>query len=156
MNKGQTLIELLASFSIAIVLVSAIVIVVVSALSNTQFSKNQSIATQYSQQGIEIIRQMRDNDFGTFNAFSGNYCLDKNSTNPRLKGSVPCGLNIDNIFVREVIIEKNSLSCPIQGSNATKVTVLTSWSDSKCPESVFCHSAKLVSCLSNVNVVPTP
>lgn len=156
-EKGQTLIEVLAAFGVAVVLVAAIAIAVVSALSNAQFSKNQNLATQYAQQGMEIIRQMRNNDFAAFNVLSGDYCLDKNSNTPRSKG-LGCGQNIDNIFVREVGIEKNSLSCPIEGSDETRVTVSTSWSDSKCTDksNLFCHSAKFVSCLSNVNVVATP
>lgn len=167
LSKGQTLIELLASFSVAVVLVSAIAIAIISALSNTQFSKNRSVATQYSQSGIEMIRQMRNNDFAAFDGLSDrNYCLDKRCpgitdslrSNPNCwtRSGARCELNIDNIFIREVEIVKDSSSCLIEGTDATKVTVSTLWSDSKCKDPLFCHSAKLVSCFSNSNVVPSP
>lgn len=147
---GQTLIEVLAAFGVAVVLVAAIAIAIVSALSNAQFSKNQNLATQYAQQGMETIRRMRNNDFAAFDTLSSSYCLDKDSTTPSRE---PCKF-IDNIFIREVKIRTTLSSC----LDATEVTVSTSWSDSKCtdPTNLYCHSAKFVSCLSNVNVVATP
>ena len=157
-NSGQTLIEVLAAFGVAVMLATAITIAVISALSNATFSKNQNLATQYAQGGMEMIRKMRNDNFTTFDGLSGNYCLDKRCVG--LTDSLPycwtrgtgCGTNIDNVFVREVAIEKNSPSC----ANAAKVTVATSWSDSKCTSSPFCHSVQLVSCFSNINAIPAP
>ena len=153
-EDGQTLIEVLVSFGVAVVLVSAITIAVLSALSNAQFSKNQNLATQYAQQGMEIIKQMQNNDFAAFDALSSGvaYCLDKNSY-LELKRAMTCTF-IDNVFVREAAIEKTSTTC-----GGTKVTVSTLWSDSKCTgtgQDLYCHSAKLVSCLSDSNIMATP
>ncbi|MBI2430426.1 MAG: hypothetical protein HYV39_00175 [Candidatus Levybacteria bacterium] len=146
-SKGQTLIEILAAFGVAVVLVTAISIAVLSALSNAQFSKNQNLATQYAQEGMETVRR--------FAALSpGDYCLDKNSKNSsdlRLKGT-GCGRNIDGIFTREITIEENSSKC----LDTKKVTALVSWSDSKCTSSNDCHKAELVSCLPDINAVPIP
>ena len=100
-SEGQTLIEVLAAFGVAVVLVSAIAIAVTTGLSNTTFSKNQNLATQHAQEGVELVRQMRNNDYSAFDAFSGNYCLDKNSTTLRSKGT-GCGQNID-LFIREAV-----------------------------------------------------
>lgn len=152
-QAGQTIIEVLVAFGVAVILVAAITIVILSALSNAQFSKNQNLATQYAQQGMEVIRQMRNSDLTTFNGISeGDYCLDKNSTSVRTKG-LGCGTNIDGVFVREVNVDKNSSLC---ANVATGITVSVSWSDSKCTSSTFCHITKLVSCLSDYTIVPTP
>ncbi len=155
-KKGQTLIEVLAAFGVAVVLVSAIAITVVTALSNATFSKNQNMATQYAQQGMEILRQMRNTDFATFNFLSGNYCLDKNNTlSPEGTG---CSRNVDNTFVRKVTVEKSSSTCGSVGSSfATKATLLVSWSNSKCTAATpFCHTTQFVSCFSDFNLVPSP
>lgn len=152
--KGQTLIEALVALGAAVIIVSAITIVVISALNNAQFSKNQNLATQFAQQGMEIMRQMRDSNWGTFDELSRAYCLDKGSNMPVPKAPIAgCGQNVD-VFVREVDIEKNSSSC----SDATKITVIVFWNDAKCTSStnLFCHKVELVSCFSDSRVVPTP
>ena len=161
---GQTLIEALVALGAAVIIVSAITIVVISALNNAQFSKNQNLATQFAQQGMEIMRQMRDSNWTTFSDLSEEaYCLDKGSNIPVLKDltiiagcghSGQSGQNVD-LFAREVDIEGgNSPDC----ASATKVTVVVSWNDAKCTNStnLFCHKVELVSCFSDSRVVPTP
>lgn len=152
-QKGQTLIEALVALTTAIFVVSAITIVVINALNNSQYSKNQSMASQYAQQGIEFIRQKRDNDWNTFNGYSGSYCLDSNLTFATM--AISCPQNVGS-FVRQIDIVKNSDGCLITGaSKATKVTVIVSWNDSKCPEgNLFCHESKLISCLSDITTAP--
>lgn len=167
-QKGQTLIEALAALTIAIFIVSAITIAVINALSNAQYSKNQNMATQYAQEGIEIMRQKRDSNWNTFNGHnSGSYCLDKDSTTLAAKngdiqgcasGTSTSGQNVDP-FAREIDIEKNSNECLITGTTkATKVTVIVSWKDSKCtdPLNIFCHESKQISCFSDYRLIPTP
>lgn len=161
-QKGQMLIEALAALTTAIFVVSAITIVVINALNNSQYSKNQSTASQYTQQGIEAIRQLRDNNWNTFNAYSsGSYCLDKDSTiltvrNGTIQGCASgtdtLGQNVD-LFARRVDIQKNSPDC---GNNSTKITVVTSWNDSKCTSTsnLFCHESKSISCLSDITTSP--
>lgn len=153
MTKGQTLIEVLVAITAAVLVISAIAVAIISALNNAQFSKNQNMATQYAQEGMEIIRQIRSSDWSTFNNLStGHYCLDKDSK--ELVLSIDCGQNVD-IFVREIDIEKNSSSC---NNNQTKAIIQVSWSDGKCTNRInlFCHKVRLVSCFSDFNVVPTP
>lgn len=151
-EKGQTLIEILIAMSAAVIVLSAITLTIISALSNAQYSKNQNLATQYAQEGMEVVRKIRDNDWNTFAGFSGKYCLGKGSFS--LGSSVPgaCPQNID-IFVREINIE-NSASC----NNGTQAIVRVKWSDGKCGDrtNIFCHEASLVSCFTDANLVPTP
>lgn len=154
-QTGQTLIEVLAALGAAVVVVTAVVIAVVGALSNAQFSKNQNLATQYAQEAMEVVRAQRNSDYLSFSSLTTDtYCLDKGKTNLATASAMGCGQNVD-VFVREIDIEKNSPSC---GLTAAKVSAYVSWSDSKCtdPTEIFCHQVHLDSCLSNFNVVPTP
>ena len=78
-EKGQTIIEVLVALGASVAIIAAVTIAVTSALSNSLYNKNQNLATQYAQQGMEIMRQMRDSDWSSFSALSGNpaqYCLD--------------------------------------------------------------------------------
>lgn len=175
-SSGQTLLEVIIALSTAVVIISAIVVMVINGLNNAQFAKNQNLASNYAQQGMEIVRKTRDSNlYGFQNNYlgSGTYCLAKtdNSLPGRTFNSCPitvrCSLNIDNTFIREVCIDNSSDStnnCPIPTiapsgpiNYVTQVTVRVSWSDSKCPpDNVYCHESKLVSCLSDFNAISTP
>lgn len=148
--KGQSLLEsVLALAAIAIVL-SGIAVTVVSSLSNSTYGKSQALATQYSQEGLEVLRKIRNNDYYSFRNYNGNYCLGKNVTilPPPSSCSVP---NVDN-FIRSVAIEQS----PGCGIDIAKVTVKVSWTDGKCPSSAYCHTSSLESCMSTVNPIQGP
>lgn len=153
-QRGQTLIEVLAAFSVAAVLVTAIVVAIISALSNTIFSKNQNIGTRYAQEGVEIIRQIRNNSLSEFTALNVNYCL--NSTN-ELEGKITIDCPQDsNGISREVKIERGDDATSCGTNNPTKVTVTVLWADNKCSGAELCHNTKLVSCLSETTSAEAP
>lgn len=148
-EKGQTLIEVLVALSAVVIMVSAVAIVIVSSLSNAQFTRDQDLATKYSQEGMEVLRKVRNADYVAFRNYSGTYCLSKGqATLPNASGN--CNTrNVDN-FVRFVQVEQT----PGCGPNIAKATVAVAWTDGKCSASnVFCHKAELVSCFSTVNPV---
>lgn len=148
--KGQTLIEVLLALGVAVVVLSATVVAVLAALNNAQFSKNQNIATQYAQEGMEVMRNMRNSNWTLFSSYAtGQYCLDQNSTglsgrDPNVQG---CNGQNVGIYARRVDIVKDSAACG--GSNQTKVTVSVSWASNKCTDTnnLYCHKVELVSCL---------
>lgn len=154
-QDGQTLIEVLLALGTAVVVLSATVVAVLSALNNAQFSKNQNIATQYAQEGMEVMRKMRNSNWSTLSALNGAYCLDQNKVLLSRSGSVPQGCaggsstNGQNvgIYARRVDVVKDSAECG--GSNQIKVTVSVSWASNKCTDSsnLYCHKVELVSCL---------
>ncbi|MCL5439269.1 MAG: hypothetical protein M1268_04795 [Patescibacteria group bacterium] len=165
-QKGQTIIEVLVALSVAVVVIAAIAISVISALYNSQFSKNQNLATQYAQEGMEIMRQIRNSDWSVFSSYSGSYCLDKGSSSIKAKDasvvngckSVDVGSNnknIDGFFARQIDISKQDIDC---NGNQTKVAAIVSWSDSKCRETskLFCHEVRLSSCFSDADLIQTP
>ena len=149
MMKGQTLIEVLVALGIITVVVTALVSVVITSLSNTQYSKSQSQASQFAQEGMEVMRQWRDSDYAGFrNTPSGIYCLAAGST--VLNSNCPLAANVGIIFLRQVKLAQSGCS-----ANVTSVEVSVAWQDSKCSISnLFCHNAKLSTCLSAVNPVP--
>ncbi len=161
-QNGQTLIEALVALGAAVLVLSAITVAVISALNNVQYTKNQNLATQYAQQGIEIMRQISQSSWGSFSAYNaGRYCLAQRDTSPCPLGSLigscsvssgtSCGQNY-GIFVREVDVAQGSqVTCSI---GSIGVTVIVSWSDGRCTDlnNTYCHNVKLNSCLSNHNV----
>lgn len=60
--KGQSLVEVVIGLSVAIVVITALIILVVNSLRNAQFATNQSIATKYAQEGMEIVKTIKERD----------------------------------------------------------------------------------------------
>lgn len=150
-QKGQTLIEVLVAMATAVAVMSAIAVTVITSLSNVEFTKNQNLATQYSREGLEVVKRLARSNWSqfitTYNA--RNYCLAKGQTTPTAMGPNGCGQNVDT-FRRQIDIELNSGSCD---SNA-RVTSIVSWFDSKCGSgNVFCHEVRLDSCVANINPI---
>lgn len=172
-QNGQSLIEVLVSLATAAIIIGAITVATISALNNAIYSKNQNLANTYAQQGIEIVRNMRDRNYSTFSELNGYYCLAKTCTDINPSGSSvndPCGAksilcaqnvggeNVDT-FVRQVFVDPNGTYCSDATSTstqATQVTVDVSWFDAKCgTTNVFCHHVTLSTCLSTYNTIPS-
>ncbi len=168
---GQTMIEVLVALGTAVVVISAITVSVITSLKNSQFSKNQNLATQYAQGGMEIVRQIRNSEYSVFNSLEDKkyYCLDKGASTLREEPvDEGCLQNVD-VFIRKVYIEKNSSECepimppnptptPILSTKPTKIKVLVQWSDSQCtdPQAAFCHKVEISSCFSDFTVISPP
>lgn len=153
-NKGQTLIEALIALGAAVVIISSIAVVVITSVNSSDFSKNQNLATQYAQQGIDIIRSQSESNWTSFQTKAGTFCLGKGITDLGTPVTNCAAPNIDNFFVREVVITQASASC---GGNA-KVVVDVSWTSGKCTSTsnLYCHSVSLDTCLANINSLLAP
>lgn len=161
-QKGQTLIEILLAFSVSIVVLSAIVVGVVTSISNTQYTKNQGLANSYAQEGMSVIRGIRDSDWIQFSSYAEDptkYCISQNPINVTVLTPPAQNCNaqspVGEIFSRDVKFDHLSPDC----SGGSKVTVTVSWSDSKCPVGAvnpLCHKVELITCLSNLDLKPTP
>ncbi len=156
--RGQSLLEVLVALGVSLTVLSVVVLAVITSLQNNNASKNQNMATQYSQEAMELLRSSRDSNWTVFSGLDGNYCLSKGSTTLDANGSscsTACAKNIDNLFARKICVTPNSSYCST--GNATEVLVTTSWSDSKCQSATdLCHTVELNSCLSSYNRLPTP
>ena len=149
-QKGQTLVEVLIAMATAVAVLSAIAITVVSSLSNVEFTKNQNQATQFSREGLEVVRRLAKSNWTTFETYNAaDYCLAKGATTLTTMGPNGCGQNVDT-FVRKIEIEQNSPSCQLNA----RIASIVSWSDSKCGSAnVFCHEVTLDSCIADINSV---
>ncbi len=153
-QKGQSLIEVLVALAASVAVVTAIAITVITSLSNVEFTKNQNLASQYSREGMEVVRKIAKDNWINFVASykSLNYCLDQDASSLRVMGSEGCGQNI-GIFVRQIVVNQSSAFC----QNSVQVKSIVYWSDSKCQTGdVFCHNVTLDSCLADINTIRAP
>lgn len=167
-ESGQTLIEVITALAAGAIVVAAIAIAVLSSLNNSQYSKNQALASQYAQQGMEFMRKERDSSWSTFNGYGSStgitYCLEGGGSTLVVESTPPCPENIDSFFSREIFIQKSSLDCPIPttppsstATYSTKVRVRVLWQDAKCASLTdLCNKSEITSCFSNINTIPTP
>lgn len=169
-QKGQSLTEVLVSLTVIIIIVTAIAFTVTNSLKSSQYGKNQTLASQYSQQGMDIIRNWRYTDYVSFSALpAGSYCLaDTCSLLTTQVGNI-CGpvanqcLTSANIptgnpaYLRQVTIAPNSTDCNSGTGSGTKVTVTVSWTDGQCANATtFCHKVSNFLCITTFDVIPSP
>lgn len=151
-QRGQTIIEAVIALTTIMLILSAISVVVVSSIYNSQFIRNQNLANKYSQQGMEFIRNMQQNDlqqFASYNLISA--CIDEVTLT---LGTQNCNtVNVGGTHVRTIQLNKDVAPCH---TGETRVTVNSRWSSSKCPsDNRFCHSSILLSCIPYVgNATP--
>lgn len=71
-EQGQSLIEVVVALSVASIVITSLLIVVINSLKNAQFAQTQVRATKLASQAIEQIRAVRDRDgIVTFTSASG-------------------------------------------------------------------------------------
>lgn len=169
--QGQTIVEVLVALTTAVVIISAITIAVITSLRTVEYSRTQNTATNYAQEGMEFMRFLRDSNYPAFAELDAgdSHCLGKGASSLESITAPVCSANVD-FFARTITFEDNSEYCapitpippePIPPNTARKVTVIVSWTDGKCVDEEgnstgMCHEARLVSCLSDYTVVPTP
>jgi len=169
-EKGQTLIEVLTALATATVVIAAITVATITALNNAQFSRDQSQANQYAQQGMEVMDNLRNYSIASISASalpdSYTYCLadgctyitsDSTDTKCGPAQAARCSQNVGK-FVREVQVNHADTSCNYLTTGAVKASVLVMWNDGACTDAanLFCHQVKLATCLSDFTIVPTP
>lgn len=76
-QTGQSIIEVIVSLGLVLVIVTAITLTVLNGLENSQFSKNQSQATELAKEAVEAMKVMKERNclinMGYFNATSPSY-----------------------------------------------------------------------------------
>ena len=158
-QKGSILIEAIIALTVIVVLMTALVSALVASLSSSNFSKNQTIATGYAQDGLEKFRALRDQDYDAFRNFpTGYYCLGLGVEPPGTYNSNLCSVNIDSIFSRTIYINRNGWddrSAPGEQKcddfSSVYVVSILRWTDSKCDGGALCHRVELDGCFSNLD-----
>jgi len=164
-EKGQGLIEAIIALSAGVLVVSALAIVVISAVGNSDYTRIQNQATAYTQEQLEALKDMSKNDWNRFNAYDGTYCPSADlNLGTRISGNCQTPI-VGNIYVRQVDITHSSATyaaCGYDPPGASPPTgilikVSVSWNDGRCDSADdYCHSVKLNSCAEEINVIPTP
>jgi hypothetical protein len=159
-QKGQSLVEALIALGVATIVVSAMAVAAITAVSNSDFGKYQNLATQYAQQGMEVVRQQSQTDWSKFAATAGtdsanSYCLDQ-TIPPKFTSLQGCTeINDQNghaFFLRDVtLLQTGPANQGCRG--AIQATVDVSWRDGKCTGANFCHKVTLVSCFADLKAV---
>lgn len=158
---GQSLLEVTITIGVSTLIVTALVIVTVVGLKNSELSQNQSQATKLAQEGLEKVRSMKDrntpicvntaafywdsgstvwnnNDLGGIDFKLGNGNGD--DPNCQLTNQPPSETLLNNKFTRKVNIDNTA-----DGSNGSKkITCIVSWLDSS-----GSHQSQLTTYLTN-------
>ncbi len=128
---GQSLFEVVIAVVVVSIILIALVNLAVVSVGNTNFSKNNNLATRYTLQASEWLRGERDTAWNNFvaKASSGQWCLTNLSW---ISGSHAgaCGATeyIPNtVFRRNVIFTYN----PAVDANTVTVKVVTDWTDGR-------------------------
>lgn len=145
-NRGFTLIEVIVAIGIISFVVVGAISGISLSLSSAARIKNNLIAASLAQEGLEIVRSIRDRDWHLGNSFgaslaNGTYIIDWNSqslisfSDTFLKidanGFYNYAFGQDTIFKRKIIIE-NSSQNPATVERAAKVEI--SWQEKSGPK----------------------
>jgi len=127
LESGQSLFEVVVAVGVFALIIAAIVGLATSSIRNTTFSRNNALATRYSQEAVEWLRTQRDTDWESFHtnasAVPPTYCLKDLSW-----------ADIDDCDPQDAIAE-TTLFRQVDFSDVTDTsvtaTITTSWTDSQ-------------------------
>lgn len=166
-QKGQSLLEIAVSLGLVALIITILTITTLNGLRNSQFAKNQVLASSYAQQGIELVKIMRQRDclivtnqgvnykwfntagsiplvwtkFNSDTTFDANnpyfFIADTSATNCQLKQQAASESLENGLFSRTTKLERVS-------TGVIRVTVIVSWNDFSGP-----HETKNVSLVTN-------
>lgn len=106
-NSGQSLIEVIVGVGVVLVLISGLVVGTTSSLKTSRLVIAKTEAGKYAQEGIELARGLRDLSWADFQAKTGSWCIDGSGN--WTQTSVPCGININNKYARQIDLVWNAL-----------------------------------------------
>ena len=150
-RSGFTLVEVLVSLFILSIAITGAFALIAYHLNVADSVKNSAVASGLAQEGMEVVRNLRDSDwfagrqFGSLGGGSvaSTYCVQWNSTrlispctNPLKKGANGIysydGDLAPSIFLRTVTITRIPATEPVE----LKVVVTVSWTDRSIPRSL--------------------
>lgn len=127
-QQGQSLVEIIVAVGVVILLVMGIVVATTTSLRSGQRGKDKGLAVKYAQEGIELVRDLRNQGWIDFQSRDGLWCLAKDGTWTKSLGT--CDANIDNLYTRGVTFGWDA------GNSRMNVVVVVSWSDGDIPRDV--------------------
>lgn len=106
-QQGQTIAELLIACFIILIGLAAILTASISILNTVSVSKDIVIATNLAREGLEVIRNKRDNNWLSGAIFDDGLNFDQSCATP------PCDGNIDDSdrkSVTKILVSQNSIN----------------------------------------------
>jgi hypothetical protein len=140
-RHGQSLVEAIIAISDVMFLVTGLVAGTSASLKTSQRGRSRDQAVKLSDEGLEYARGLRDQNWTTFAALSGNYCFDTDAVNP-LTSTVSDECDVkkttaDTVFTRQLrftlsgtrmtVVSVTSYIEGTQKQNVTLTTYLTQW-----------------------------
>jgi hypothetical protein len=132
--KGQSLFEVVLALAIATIIIVAMVALASSAIRNSNFSRNKTLATRYSQEATEWLRGERDTDFDTFFARAANplFCLKTLNWSDATIGACTDGQEIPGtLFKREVGFARTTVLVGGLPKNVVEAEIKVYWQDAQ-------------------------
>src|SRR5258708_3277919 len=131
-KNGQSFFEVLMALAMVTLILTTLVSLATISVRNATRTKNESLATRYSQEGIEWLRSQRDASWVSFSNFSApspngkTWCINTlnfNSSGTCASASVIAGTALK----REANLTIDLVGDP--SGNTINATVRTYWSD---------------------------
>jgi hypothetical protein len=142
---GQSLFEVMFAVAVAAIIMMSVVSLSKQTISSADFSKNNALASRYSQEATDWVREERDNDWITF--------YNRANTNPTVcleslawGGSPPCPDMTGTVFNRTVTLQQVDLDGNL-GDESVEAEVIVTWTDGR-----GMHQVSVISRLTNWNI----
>ena len=133
-QSGQSLFEVVLALAIATIIIVAMVALASSAIRNSNFSRNKTLATRYSQEATEWLRGERDTNFDTFFTRAANplFCLKTLNWAEATIGVCTDGQEIpDTLFKREVGFARTTVLVGGLPKNVVEAEIKVYWQDAQ-------------------------
>lgn len=164
-QKGQTLIEALLALTIVIVIITAVVISVIYSVSNSVKNKSETVALDFAQESMNILKDAKSADYSTFTTTYpsvGWKCFPQDADAPDTTDCTDNNIvDEDNNFkaLRKVYIDPTGKGTDgvTQKCNANVyfVASVVYWTDGSCKAvSPNCHKIEIDSCFTNTSNLP--
>lgn len=133
-ERGQSLFEVVLALAIATIIIVAMVALASLAIRNSNFSRNKTLATRYSQEATEWLRGERDTDFDAFFVRAANplYCLKSLSWTESTIGPCTDGQEIPGtLFKREIGFIRTTVDVGGVPKNVVEAEIKVYWQDAQ-------------------------
>lgn len=124
-SKGQSLVEVVAGLAVMMIVILSLVAVTTVAVRNANFSRNQTLATKYAQEGIEEARNLRNTQAETIFFVDGS--CDQNEVLGLFTRVRTCSLSVDGDQKTMTVVVVVSWSDDKGTHQSALTTKLTNW-----------------------------
>lgn len=163
-QAGDVLVEAVLAIAITGIVVTGIVVALANSVSHSNFTRNQNLASNYAQEGLDVARNMKENSFTSLSSLGDrSYCLEEGESSiftPEPAGG--CGENVDGLFHRSIYINSRGydergatpgLACDVGDGSSVFVASIVKWTDTRCQSGSICHKVELNSCFIDLNKI---